>query len=154
MVVQKHTRKAAYAVRLLGFDAAERSQLDALLMQCPEGGPSYTCLRDDSLQEPDFYIADGDGPAGLAALTRANPGPVETGGVAQQLGRIEFERDDGARFVAIASAMVNKAKAERGLAGAGRALDQQVVIARNAAVQDFVEPRDTCFDQLIHCTPH
>jgi CheY-like chemotaxis protein len=77
MVVQKHTRKLHYAVRLLGFDAAERSQLDALLTRCPEGGPMYTCLGEDSLQEPDFYIADGDGQAGLAALTRANPGPVQ-----------------------------------------------------------------------------
>jgi CheY-like chemotaxis protein len=81
MVVQKLSRKQvckeSYAVRLLGFDRAESAHLDALLAQCPEGGPSYTCLGDESLHEPDFYIADGDGPAGLAALTRANPGPVQ-----------------------------------------------------------------------------
>ena len=73
----KHTRNAPYAVRLLGFAPDERKHLDALLAQCPEGGPTYTCLGDDSLHEPDFYIADGDGTAGLAALTRANPGPVQ-----------------------------------------------------------------------------
>ncbi len=76
-VPRKHSRNAPYAVRLLGFAPDERNHLDALLMQCPEGGPSYTCLGEDSLQEPDFYIADGDGAAGLAALTRANPGPVQ-----------------------------------------------------------------------------
>ncbi|MDQ2822480.1 MAG: response regulator [Pseudomonadota bacterium] len=77
MVVEKYTRNVSHTVRLLGFDAAERSHLDALLMQCPAGGPRYTCLSEDSLHEPDLYIADGDGPAGLAALTRANPGPVQ-----------------------------------------------------------------------------
>ena len=77
MVVQKRSRNAPYTVRLLGFAPDERSHLDALLVHCPEGGPSYVCLGEDSLHEPDFYIADGDGPAGLAALTRANPGPVQ-----------------------------------------------------------------------------
>jgi hypothetical protein len=77
MVVQKHTPKVPYAVRLLGFEAAERSHIDALLMQCQEGGPTYRCLSEDSLHEPDLFIADGDAPAGLAALTRANPGPVQ-----------------------------------------------------------------------------
>ena len=77
VVPHKHTRNAPYAVRLLGFAPDDRNHLDALLTQCPEGGPTYTCLDDDSLHEPDFYIADGDGTAGLAALTRANPGPVQ-----------------------------------------------------------------------------
>jgi CheY-like chemotaxis protein len=77
VVPRKHPRIAHYAVRLLGFAPDERHHLDTLLMQCPEGGPTYTCLDEDSLQEPDFYIADGDGAAGLAALTRANPGPVQ-----------------------------------------------------------------------------
>jgi len=81
MVVQKSfhqkTKDDAYAVRLLGFGADERTHLDALITRGPEGGPLYTCLGEDSLQEPDFYIADGDDPAGLAALTRANPGPVQ-----------------------------------------------------------------------------
>lgn len=66
-----------YTVRLLGFAPDERNHLDALLARCPDGGPAYTCLGDTCLHEPDFYIADGDGPVGLAALTRANPGPVQ-----------------------------------------------------------------------------
>lgn len=77
MAVQNISTKQSYAVRLLGFDRAESTYLDALLTHCPEGGPSYTCLGEQSLHEPDFYIADGDCPAGLAALTRANPGPVQ-----------------------------------------------------------------------------
>jgi CheY-like chemotaxis protein len=64
-------------VRLLGFEPGERNDLDAILAQAHDGGPTYTCMADACLHEPDFYIADGDGPAGLAALTRANPGPVQ-----------------------------------------------------------------------------
>lgn len=76
-VPRKHARHLSYTVRLLGFEPDERNHLDALLTHGPEGGPSYTCLGEDSLHEPDLYIADGDGPVGLAALTRANPGPVQ-----------------------------------------------------------------------------
>jgi CheY-like chemotaxis protein len=77
VVPLRQTRTPSYAVRLLGFAPAERDHVDALLAQCPEGGPAYTCLDDDSLHEPDFFIADGDSATGLAALTRANPGPVQ-----------------------------------------------------------------------------
>jgi CheY-like chemotaxis protein len=77
VVPLRQTRTPSYAVRLLGFAPAERNHVDALLAQCPEGGPAYTCLDDDSLHEPDFFIADGDSATGLAALTRANPGPVQ-----------------------------------------------------------------------------
>jgi CheY-like chemotaxis protein len=76
MVVQMASN-TPYTVRLLGFAPDERSHLDALLTHGPDGGPSYVCLAEDSLHEPDFYIADGDAPTGLAALTRANPGPVQ-----------------------------------------------------------------------------
>jgi len=73
-----------YTVRLLGFDPGERHHLGGLLSQCPAGQPAYTCLGDDCLHEPDFYIADGDAPAGLAALTRVNPGPVQPAMVVAQ----------------------------------------------------------------------
>lgn len=71
------TRNAPYTVRLLGFEPDEWHHLDALLTHCPEGGMAFTCLDDACLHEPDFYIADVDGPVGRAALTRANPGPVQ-----------------------------------------------------------------------------
>lgn len=84
VVPHKHAAHLPYSVRLLGFEPAERHHLGALLTQHPEGGPAYTCLGEDSLQEPDFYIADGDGADGLAALTRANPGPVQPAMVVAQ----------------------------------------------------------------------
>lgn len=76
MIVQTASAPA-YTLRLLGFAPDGRARVDALLGDRPADRPAYTCLAEDSLHEPDFYIADGDTPAGLAALARANPGPVQ-----------------------------------------------------------------------------
>jgi CheY-like chemotaxis protein len=57
-----------FTVRLVGFAPAECAQLENLLAQAPRTGPSYFCLHDDSLQEPDLYLADGGNPAALARL--------------------------------------------------------------------------------------
>jgi hypothetical protein len=70
----------------------------------------------------------------LALVDQALQIPVEAGGVAQQLGGIEFERHDGARLIVVQGAMVDKTQAQRGLAGAWRTFHNQVVIAWNAAV--------------------
>ncbi|MBQ5965245.1 response regulator [Massilia sp. ZL223] len=63
-----HVSRYPFTVRLIGFSPAESTQLETLLAQAPELGPSYFCLHDDSLQEPDLYIADGGNPAALARL--------------------------------------------------------------------------------------
>jgi CheY-like chemotaxis protein len=63
-----------FTVRLVGFAPAECAQLESLLAQAPLPGPSYFCLHDDSLQEPDLYIADGANPAALARLACLPPG--------------------------------------------------------------------------------
>jgi len=63
-----------FTVRLVGFAPAECAQLETLLAQAPLAGPSYFCLHDDSLQEPDLYIADGANPAALARLACLPPG--------------------------------------------------------------------------------
>lgn len=76
MIVQTASAPA-YTLRLLGFAPDGRARVDALLGDRSADRPAYTCLAEDSLHEPDFYIADGDTPAGLAALARANPGPVQ-----------------------------------------------------------------------------
>ncbi|MDL2357866.1 MAG: response regulator [Pseudomonadota bacterium] len=68
-----HAPKYPFAVRLIGFGAVEAAQLCAALTQAPAGGPAYFCLLDDSLQEPDLYIANADDLASLATLSGANP---------------------------------------------------------------------------------
>jgi CheY-like chemotaxis protein len=68
--------KYPFAVRLIGFAAAEAAEVSAALAQAPPAGPSYFCLLDDSLQEPDLYIVDGDDSLALATLAGANPSDV------------------------------------------------------------------------------
>lgn len=62
-----HAPNYPFAVRLIGFSAASAAEVSAALAQAPPAGPSYFCLLEDSLQEPDLYIANGDD---LPALAR------------------------------------------------------------------------------------
>lgn len=71
-----HAKNYPFAVRLIGFGGAESAQIAAALAQAPAAGPAYSCLLDDSLQEPDLYIANGDALTALATLAAANPGPL------------------------------------------------------------------------------
>jgi CheY-like chemotaxis protein len=52
--------KYPFAVRLAGFDPDERPRLANALAKAPGDGPGYFCLLDDSLQDPDLIIANGD----------------------------------------------------------------------------------------------
>ena len=65
-----------FAVRLLGFSPAESARLDSMLSDAPGAGPSYFCLHDYSLQEPDVVIANGDSAAAVARLDCLPPGAL------------------------------------------------------------------------------
>jgi CheY-like chemotaxis protein len=72
-----HAPKPPLAVRLIGFAPAEGAHVAAALAQAPSSGPAYFCLLDDSLQEPDLYIANADEREALARLECARPGPLQ-----------------------------------------------------------------------------
>lgn len=72
-----HAPRYPFTIRLVGFAPRECAQLDLLLAQCPPPGASYFCLHDDSLQEPDIYIADGSNPEALARLSCLPPGALQ-----------------------------------------------------------------------------
>lgn len=72
-----HAPKHPFAVRLLGFGPEESTQVAAILAHAPPPGPAYFCLLDDSLQEPDAFLANGDDPAALARLAGSRPGPLQ-----------------------------------------------------------------------------
>lgn len=121
-----HAPKTPFAVRLIGFAPADGAQIETLLAQAPLAGPSYFCLHDDSLQEPDAYLANGDDPAALAALVCANPGPLQPaaviGGAAGQVGlpRLARPLDAGRLHETMNALMAQRAQAlallaERGL---------------------------------------
>jgi len=50
--------------------------MTALLAQVPGGSPGYFCLSDDSLQEPDLLIANGEELSALAALSTLASGEL------------------------------------------------------------------------------
>lgn len=67
-----------FTVRLLGFSPDEFARLEAMLVRVPGAGPSYFCLHEDSLQEPDVYIVNGDSPAAVARLDSLPPGALHS----------------------------------------------------------------------------
>ncbi len=69
--------KYPFCVKLLGFPADEEGQIHLALEEAPSEGPSYFCLHEDSLQEPDITIANGDDLAALAALVATERGPLQ-----------------------------------------------------------------------------
>ncbi|MDY0961500.1 response regulator [Massilia sp. CFBP9026] len=72
-----HLSSYPFTIRLIGFTPAESARLEALLARAPGVGPSYSCLHDDSLQEPDLYIANGDSPTALTRLGCLPPGSLQ-----------------------------------------------------------------------------
>ena len=70
------TEKFPFALRLVGFSPEEARALAQRLRQAPAGGPAYFCLSDDSLQEPDLFIANGDELKALAALATLTAGDM------------------------------------------------------------------------------
>jgi CheY-like chemotaxis protein len=119
-----HAPHTPFAVRLLGFTPDDSAQIETLLAQAPHAGPSYFCLHDDSLQEPDLYLANGDDPRALARLVCANPCPLQpaavVGGVAGQfaLPRLARPLDAVRLHEAVGELMAQRAQA-LALLGAG-----------------------------------
>jgi CheY-like chemotaxis protein len=72
-----HAPRTPFAVRLIGFPQDDCVQLAAMLARPPAAGPAYFCLLDDSLQEPDLYLANGGDPQALERLDGAQPGPLQ-----------------------------------------------------------------------------
>ncbi len=70
------TETFPFALRLVGFPPEEARALAQRLRQAPAAGPAYFCLSDDSLQEPDLFIANGDELKALAALATLTSGDV------------------------------------------------------------------------------
>jgi CheY-like chemotaxis protein len=68
-----HAPTYPYAVRLIGFAPAESAHIGNALTQAPRAGPAYSCLLDDSLQEPDLYIVNGDERPALSCLDTTHP---------------------------------------------------------------------------------
>lgn len=64
------------AVRLVGFPPDAGRVLAQGLARAPADEPAYLCLSDDSLQDPDLYIANGTELKALAAIASLAAGDV------------------------------------------------------------------------------
>ena len=87
-------KKTPTAVRLLGFAPADASAITSLLAEAPPCGPNYACLHEDSLQEPDVYLADGDNTCAMLRLAgmRSTPLALQVGGAERGNGWTRVER--------------------------------------------------------------
>ena len=108
-----HSPKYPFAVRLIGFSAPEAADVGAALAQAPPAGPLYFCLLEDSLQEPDLYIVNGDDMMALTTLSGANPTDITPalliGQAAPALPFPQLARPlDAARMYQLLAGLVNK----------------------------------------------
>ncbi|MES2016551.1 MAG: response regulator [Pseudomonadota bacterium] len=69
--------KYPFAVRLTGFGPEERPRIANALAKAPVDGPGYFCLLEDSLQDPDLTITNGDDLKALAWLMATPPTALE-----------------------------------------------------------------------------
>jgi CheY-like chemotaxis protein len=69
--------KYPFAIRLAGFGPEERPRLANALAKAPGEGPGYFCLLEDSLQDPDLTLTNGDDLKSLAWLMATPPTALE-----------------------------------------------------------------------------
>ena len=69
--------KYTFAVRLTGFSSDERPRIANALAKAPVDGPGYFCLLEDSLQDPDLTLTNGDDLKALAWLMASPPTALE-----------------------------------------------------------------------------
>lgn len=65
-----------FALRLIGFSAHEVDVFQAYFELEKERQPAYFCLLEDSLQEPDLFLVNGENLKALATLSGLNTGPA------------------------------------------------------------------------------
>ena len=119
------TEKFPFALRLIGFPPEEARALAERLRQAPAAGPAYFCLSDDSLQEPDLFIANGDEMKALAALATLTSGDVRPAlilgepALALPYPTLPKPLDWGGVYAELAQLVARRADALAGLAAAG-----------------------------------
>lgn len=69
--------KYPFAIRLTGFGPEERPRIANALAKAPVAGPGYFCLLEDSLQDPDLTLTNGDDLKSLARLMATAPTALE-----------------------------------------------------------------------------
>lgn len=120
-----HARKTPTAVRLLGFHPDAADGIVSLLAEAPRCGPLYTCLHEDSLQEPDVYLANGECAGAMLRLAsmRSTPLALQVGGADRGNGwtRVERPLDASSLHAMLAQLVAERRRALERLCASGEA---------------------------------
>ncbi|SHG35386.1 response regulator [Massilia sp. CF038] len=117
--------KYPFAIRLAGFDPDERPRLANALAKAPGDGPGYSCLLDDSLQDPDLVIANGDDLKAIASVLAAPPTALDPviviGGAVLEFPypRLLRPLDLGSLYAIMADLLLRRAEAQAQLLARG-----------------------------------
>ena len=87
--------------------------MSAMLCESPRSGPAYVCLHEDSLQEPDIYLVDGENPAALLRLSsmRSMPLALQVGGNDHGLARLDRPVEPGILHEVLAHLLAERRRA-------------------------------------------
>lgn len=122
------TDRHPFAVRLIGFPAEAGRALAQGLARAPADGPGYLCLSEDSLQDPDLYLANGTELKALAAIASLAAGDVRPAlvlgatGVALPYPNLPLPVQWNALYAELARLMARRADVLAGLSAAGQPL--------------------------------
>ena len=84
-----------------------------MLHEAPRTGPAYACLHEDSLQEPDLYLVDGENPAALLRLgsMRSMPLALQVGGGDHGMARLDHPVDADMLHAMLAHLLADRRRA-------------------------------------------
>jgi len=122
------TDRHPFAVRLVGFPPEAVRQLAFGLQRAPADGPAYLCLSDDSLQDPDIYIANGNELKALAAIASLAAGDVRPAlvlgatGVALPYRSLPLPVQWAALYAELSRLVARRAEVLAGLSASGQPL--------------------------------
>lgn len=122
------TDRHPFAVRLVGFPQQARHALAHGLARAPADGPAYLCLSDDSLQDPDIYLANGTELKALAAIASLAAGDIRPAlvlgatGVALPYPTLPLPVQWAAMYAELARLVARRAAVLAGLSASGQAL--------------------------------
>lgn len=122
------TDRHPFAVRLVGFPPDVERGLAQGLARAPGEGAGYLCLSEDSLRDPDLYIANGTELKALAVIASLAAGDVRPAlvlgatGVALPYPNLPLPVQWSALYAELARLLARRAEVLAGLSASGQAL--------------------------------
>jgi len=122
------TDRRPFAVRLVGFPPEAARALAQGLARAPAGGPSYICLSDDSLQDPDIYLANGTELKALAVIASLAAGDIRPAlvlgatGVALPYSNLALPVQWAAMYAELERLVERRAEVLAGLSASGQSM--------------------------------